>query len=237
MIDIHHHLVFGVDDGSRDFEMSQAMIRKAMENHVTAICCSSHCTPGHRPFPWDTYMDHIRQLGDWIAQEGLALTLYSGCEILYTDAAARMAVQSEIPTLAGTSSVLVEFIPNVEWDLICHACRDMGNHGLNMVIAHVERYQCLHENMKRLHELHDSYGVYLQMNCNSVLKAHGFFGDRFAKYAVKERLIDVAASDSHNVSSRACNMLACHDMLVRDYGEDMAYRLTEEQPKKILGIN
>lgn len=236
MIDIHHHLVFGVDDGSRDFEMSQGMVRKAVENQVSSICCTSHCTPGHRPFPWESYMDHIKKLGNWIASEGIPLTLFSGCEILYTDVASRMAVQSEIPTLAGGKSVLVEFMPNVSWEMMCHACRDMGNHGLNMVIAHVERYQCLHENMKRLHELRDTYGTVLQMNCNTILKAHGLFGDRFARYALKGHLIDVAASDSHNVTSRACNMLACRDMLTKDYGEETAYMLTEEEPKKILEL-
>ncbi len=232
--DIHHHIVYGVDDGSKDMEMSIGMLNKAVENDVGIICCTSHAMPSREPFPWKAYLEHIEKLGDYIQREQLPITLYTGSEILYTEQAAEMARRGEIPTLARGRSVLVEFLPIADWIQIQKAIREFANAGLQMICAHVERYQCLHEEMDRLYEMHDEYGVICQMNASTVIRSHGFFGDKWAKKAIKAGLIDVAASDAHNVSERACNMKECRRILTKDYGEEMARELTERMPQQIL---
>ncbi|MBQ8161408.1 MAG: hypothetical protein IJ083_11775 [Clostridia bacterium] len=232
---MHHHLVFGVDDGSESFEMSQAMIRRAAGEGVQAICCTSHCTPGHRPFPWEKYMGAMEKMSQFILQEGIQMTLTVGCEILYTEEAPQLARRGEIPTISGRNAVLVEFLPSVVFDRICQAARDFGNAGYQVVFAHVERYDCLRESWDRLDELKD-LGALLQMNCSTVIRSHGLFGDRWAKKALRSGYIDIAASDSHNVSSRACNIKECREILVKDYGEDTAVRLLETNPGHIMGF-
>ena len=145
-----------------------------------------------------------------------------------------MARRGEIPTLANRRYVLVEFLPISDWVQVQKAIREFANAGLQMVCAHVERYQCLHEDMDRLYEMHDEYGVICQMNASTILRSHGMFGDRWARKALKAGLIDVAASDAHNTSDRACNMKECRRILVKDYGEDKARELTEDMPYRIL---
>ena len=232
--DIHHHIVYGVDDGSKNRDMSIEMLKKAVENDVRGICCTTHVTPGHKPFPWKEYIAHIEELGAYIQKENLPLALFPGCEILYTEHAAEMARRGDIPTLANRRYVLVEFLPISDWVQVQKAIREFANAGLQMVCAHVERYQCLHEDMDRLYEMHDEYGVICQMNASTILRSHGMFGDRWARKALKAGLIDVAASDAHNTSDRACNMKECRRILVKDYGEDKARELTEDMPYRIL---
>ncbi len=234
IIDLHHHLVYGVDDGAKDLDMSKKMLQKAVENHVNVICCTSHATPGHAAFPWDTYLKHMETLGEWIIHENLPLTLYTGCEILFTEEAPEMARRGEIPTLANRKTVLVEFLPNAQWGQITRAVREFTNCGLQVVCAHVERYRCLHEDMDRLFELHEDYGVICQMNGSTIIRSKGLFGDKFARKALKAGLIDVAASDAHNAESRPCNMKACRDILSKEYGEELARELTEDMPYEIL---
>ncbi|MBR0215387.1 MAG: hypothetical protein IJL96_00570, partial [Clostridia bacterium] len=99
---------------------------------------------------------------------------------------------------------------------------------------HVERYQCLHEDMDRLYALHDDYDVICQMNASTVIRSHGLFGDKWARKALKAGLIDVAASDAHDLSARACNIAECRRILEKDYGAEMARELTEDMPYHIL---
>lgn len=234
MIDIHHHIIYGVDDGAKDFEMSCGMAEKAVKNDVNAIVCTSHCTPGHHKFKWDVYLSHLQKLQDEINNRGYKLVLFPGCEVLYTDDAPTLANKGEIPLLGQSRSMLVEFLPSVTWDRIEHAALDIGNAGLQMVVAHVERYVCLRDDMSLLEALHDHFGAYCQMNASTVIKSHGLFGDRWARYVLKNEYIDVVASDSHNLTSRSCQMSEARDVIARDYGKAVAKRLLVDTPKRIL---
>ena len=233
MIDIHTHVVYGVDDGSRSLEMSQQMLRNAAESGVTGICCTAHARPGHRPFPAQDYLARLDILQRFARQEGLDLRLFSGCEIMYTSEAAAALRGGYLPTLGGTDNVLVEFMPDTPWGMIQHAVREMSNAGFHVLAAHVERYACLREEFSWLEELKEM-GCLLQMNAQTVLHSRGLMGDRWARKALKAGLIDVVASDMHNLTSRRGNLPEARGMLKRDYGEETAWRLTEENPRRIL---
>lgn len=235
MIDIHTHVIYGVDDGSASPDMSRDMLRRASEQGVTALACTSHCTPGYRPFPRDRYLNRLEELQGFANREGLPLRLLTGCEILYTDRAVSMIRGGEIPTLNGTDRALVEFLPEASWDTVRRAVREFGNAGLRMVAAHVERYDCLRENLLRLREMRDE-GVLCQMNAETAVRSAGLFGDRWARKALKSGLIDAVASDAHNLSSRAPNLKEARQSLEKAYGGEMARRLLEEGPREILNI-
>ena len=233
MIDIHTHVVYGVDDGSRSLKMSQEMLRQAATDGIKGICCTTHVRPGHRDFPVQTYLDHLEQLRAFLWQEGLETELYTGCEIMYTSQAAEYARKGLLPTLGGTEYLLIEFMPETPWGMIQHGVREMGNAGFQILVAHVERYGCLREEFSWMEELKDM-GCLLQMNAETVLRSHGFLGDRWARRALKSGMIDVVASDMHNISSRKPNLREAWETLKRDYGTECARELTEEAPKRIL---
>ncbi|MBQ8072938.1 MAG: hypothetical protein IJ231_04140 [Clostridia bacterium] len=233
MTDIHTHVVFGVDDGSRSLEMSQEMLREAAEAGVTEICCTSHCRPGHRDFPRQAYEEHLAQLRAFLWEEGLEITLHPGCEIMYTSEAAAAARTGAAPTLGGSGFVLLEFMPETPWGMMQHALREMGNAGLQVLVAHVERYACLRDEFSWLEEMKD-LGATLQMNAQTVIRSQGFLGDRWARKALKAGMIDIVASDMHNLTSRKPNMGEAWKVLKKELGEDRARELVEETPHRIL---
>ena len=235
MIDIHTHVVYGVDDGSRSPEMSREMLRTAAESGVTHICCTVHVRPGHREFSENEYAGNLADLREFVWRENLGIELYAGCEIMYTSRAAETARKGLLPTLAETDYVLLEFMPDTPWGMIQHGVREMGNAGFQILLAHAERYACLREEFSWLEEL-KQMGCLIQMNAETVLRSHGMLGDKWAKRALKTGLIDVVASDMHNISSRKPNMAEARQSLKRDFGEKVAKRLTEEVPRRILGI-
>lgn len=234
-VDIHHHLIYGVDDGARTFEDMQAMIRRAVEENVGDIVCTSHATPGERPFPLERYRRHMEEAREWIEQEKLPLHLHSGCEVLYTDASPRLLGEGHFPTLAESQNVLLEFSPDTDFRRLCEAARLVGNEGLNVIFAHVERYQGL-RNLNHVRELRDSYGVYMQMNTNTVVNKKGFFFERWVRHMLEEGYIDFVASDSHNVTTRSCNMRLCYEMLKGRYGAEIADDMCGGFQRELLGL-
>lgn len=234
-VDIHHHLIYGVDDGARSLEDMQKMILRASQEGVTELVCTSHVTPGHEPFPADRYLRHMEEANAFIASRGIDLRLHSGCEILYTESSARLVREGHVPTLAGSDAVLVEFTPDMSFRQIAEAATSFGTAGYEVLIAHVERYDAL-RNLKHVRSLRDNYGVYMQMNANTVTTKKGFFTERWVRHMLEEGYIDCVATDAHNLSSRPCNLRLCHEMLAGRYGTDVADDLCGGFQRRLLEI-
>ena len=180
LVDLHHHLVYGVDDGSRSREMSQAMLARAAEQGVTHIACTSHTRPGEHDLNMDRYLRHIDTLRGMIGESGYDITLFTGCEIMYTSRTPRLLREGKVPTLGGTANVLVEFMPETPLEFIRRALMDTAEAGFHVVLAHAERYVCLHEGDVLAALKEETYPT-IQMNADTVLRAKGLFGDRFAR--------------------------------------------------------
>lgn len=232
-VDIHHHLIHGVDDGPKNFEDTQRMLINASEQGVRHIVATSHATPGREAFPADKYLAHLNQAQQWCDAQGLNLSIHPGCEVLYTDEAPRLLKEGYLPTLAQTWVTLVEFYPLDPFERLCQAARALGNEGFTVVMAHVERYRAL-QSMKNVELLREEYGVKMQMNCNTVINKRGFMMDRWTRKMIENGYIDYVASDAHNTSSRPCGMRKCYEILYEKYGEEAADELCFENQAELL---
>lgn len=234
-VDVHHHLIYGVDDGPGTFEDMQQMMLRAVEQQVSDIVCTSHATPGGRPFPAEDYARRMQEARCWIADQGLSLRLHTGCELLYTDASARLLKEGAYPALADSSNVLVEFTPDTDFKRMCDAVRQIGNAGFGLMFAHVERYQAL-RNLGNVRQLREEYGVYMQMNTNTVINKKGFFFDRWVRHMLDDGHVDCVATDAHNVTSRPCSMRLCYEMLKERYGREAALDMCGGFQRKLLNL-
>ncbi len=233
LVDLHHHLMFGMDDGAKNIEMSLQMMQRAVKNQVGKICMTVHVTPGHKPFDILQYNQNMGWIEYTIAENQLPLTVHKGCEILYTKDALRLLHEEAFPTLNNTQYVLVEFFPDTSFDEILEAVRTLGGGGYRTVIAHVERYPALAK-VKNLQKIKDMYNPHIQVNASTIIKPHGFFEGRFIKKSLQRGLIDIVASDAHNVSSRPCRLLHAYKTMRHTYGEEMAQALFIDNPNEIL---
>nr|MBR4280650.1 hypothetical protein [Clostridia bacterium] len=234
-VDLHHHLVYGVDDGAGSLENMQQMILRAAEQGVTDIVCTSHVTPGYEPFPREKYAAHFAQAEAFIQEQDIDLRIHQGCEVLYTDAAARLVREGHYPTLAGSNMVLVEFAPDATFRELLSAATSFGMAGYSVLFAHVERYDAL-RNMKNVRKLRDEFSVYMQMNANTVINPRGFFHRRWVKKLLSSGCIDCVATDAHNLSSRPCQMRRCYDVLTEQYGAELAEELCGGFQRRMLEI-
>jgi len=224
--DIHHHLLCGLDDGARDEQMMLAMLKRAAEDGIGQIIATVHAEPGVRRFDLAVYHTVLEKARMFCRKEGLGLSLYEGSEILYTDHACRLLQEREIPTLADTDRVLVEFSPDITLKEMRQALEQLLCGGFVPIIAHIERYHCFVRRPESAILLKEKLPVFYQVNCGSLLHRKNWFQRRFFNHLFRAECIDAVATDAHNLDSRISRMSEAYSLLAARYGRSYAENLT-----------
>ena len=232
-VDIHHHFVYGVDDGARSFEATKRLLRASYADGVREVIATPHVTPGEIRFPREVFLGRLEHAQVWCAAQGMDLRLRAGAEILYTDAAPRLLREGEVQTLAGSRFALLEFLPDDSEARLREAARRVGAQGFVPVFAHVERYRCL-KRARQFEALRAHLGVRMQVNAATVVSGAGLLRGRLIMSLIRDGLIDYVASDSHDLAGRQTCMTRCYTRLAERFGEGTARALTRENQMEIL---
>lgn len=231
MIDIHCHLLYGVDDGAGTIEESLQMLRLAREQGIDTIILTPHYRHGMFAYPKEKIEAHFAELVPEAGKLGIALAL--GTEY-HVDSRVAEALQSgRCRTLAESSYVLSEYSHDSEYSYIYQMTEEMLRQGYLPVLAHVERCACLTQELSRVDELR-RLGAWIQLNADAVLGREGRIPKRDCKRMLAENLVDVIASDSHGVQKRACHLAQCREYLMKKFGSGTADRLLTRNPSMIL---
>lgn len=238
LVDIHQHIVFGVDDGAKSLDMSLDMVRSAAEQRVSVIACTAHTSVGRHEVDAEKYNRHFSELEERIMVNQIPVRLMRGAEIMYTEKTLKAIRTGSVPCLGNGRYVLVEFMPNATFELIRSAVGELTYNNIGVVLAHTERYSALND-LSRIEELKEAYGAVIQMNASTVFTAGRilpFSGVRIHRM-LREQIVDIVASDAHDTKNRVCNMHAAFDFLCAKYGEECALKLCRETPLEILDID
>ena len=150
LVDIHCHILPGVDDGAPDMETSRAMIRDAYEQGVRYIIA----TPHYRPEMFEPSMKKVirvyHELRDYAEEVGIGLRL--GCEYYRNEQMIRHLDKKLRPTMLGSRYVLTEFSTNDSFVTVRNYIYELITKGYRPIVAHVERYFCCQE-PERIQEL------------------------------------------------------------------------------------
>ena len=232
MIDIHCHLLYGVDDGPKDIEESIKMLRSASEQGVTDIVLTPHYRRGMFKYDKELIHKHMEALEPYAQETGVKL--YLGTEFHVNGDIIEYLEEGRCLSLAGSEYVLTEYDYDTDYSYIFQMSHTLLRHGYVPVIAHVERYGCLMKLPKRLEELRE-IGALIQMNAGAVIGEEGWNSKNFCKKALKQGWVDLIASDSHGIKKRVCYMEDAYDYISEKYGEKLANKLMINNPKKIIG--
>ncbi len=233
-IDIHHHAVYGLDDGPRDLRKAQQMVDAAYRDGVRIIFATPHMYPGRKKFDHANYRLRLNELNAYCAERNYDLKILPGAEVYYTDAALRLLQEGEIPTLNNTRFVLLEASTRLKSEDFIHAIREISNAGFTPVIAHIERYPNLWHKIKVIRQARSDFDFRIQVDAEVFLDKLPFFEKRFVKALIKYDLIDYVASDAHDTAERRVNMHRVYRVLCEDYGKKYARSLTGGNQEELL---
>lgn len=233
LIDIHQHVIFDTDDGPRSLAETEAMLDSASRQGIHRIFATPHVWPGKQFFDYDAYLDKLNDLNVLMWQKESPLRLVPGAEIYYTPQALPQLIACEIPTMALGRHVLIEFSPAVKQEDLLRAMRELVNNGYLPILAHVERYQCLHRDWSAIEDLR-MMDVLIQMNAQTVLNSNALVGRQFIRRLLEKNIVDFVATDAHNTSSRPVCLAQAHAFLEKHYGTEMADRLTWQNQRMLL---
>ncbi len=223
-IDIHCHIMPGVDDGSKDMETSIQMLKIAEKNGITHVILTPHHKPMHHNVSPDHNVLYRKELQQQIDELGIKIKLFSGNEIYYSDETQRELEQGKICTLADSDYVLVEFHPTNPYKAIHNAVYQIQGAGFIPILAHVERYSDIVSHPAYVEEL-INMGCYIQVNASSVMGKYGFGIRHFTRKLLKKKLVHFIATDAHDVGSRAPELAECRNYVDKKFGDDYGRRI------------
>lgn len=201
IIDIHSHILPGVDDGSKNMDMTVRMLHMEYEQGIRKIFSTPHYSvnmpPDYGKRVKETYLNVQRKA----AEEFDDMSIYLGEELYMENGIVDALKKGQAFTMNGTSYVLCEFAFGGGYHQMYGGIRQLIQARYKPVMAHVERYKCLYGHMERIEELRQM-GVLMQMNAECILGSPVSGSVRYGKKLLKECVIEFVASDTHNITDR-----------------------------------
>ncbi len=222
MIDIHSHLLPGVDDGSPSLEVSVPVLQRFARDGVTVLVCTPHLTASRaQEAPYERHLEILAELQR--AAPGMP-ELRLGWEIMLDTPGTDLT--AALLTLGSSRALLVEFTRGGLPRGATHELRRIIRSGRTVVLAHPERYfGCTLEIVREWREL----GVVIQTDA-SMLTARGAPGD-IARGMLADGLIDILASDNHGDHR---SLAAARAWLLERGGKDQVDLLTTTNARLLL---
>lgn len=233
IVDMHCHILPGVDDGARTEKMAVEMIRAERSQGVNHIIL----TPHYRVGLFETEQSVIRQKFERLLELNekirTGVSLHLGCEMYRDSNMAELLMRGVKPTLAGSGYVLVEFSHRDDYARIRKTIYDLSVKGFIPIIAHGERYPALAEDLDCMEEVL-RLGAKLQVTSGAVYGQHGFRYKRICKKLLAEDMVDFIATDAHDMKKRAPDFDRCRQYIEKKKGPAFARRIFVHNPGMIL---
>lgn len=230
MIDLHTHILPGVDDGAIDLEMSLAMGCYGVEQGLTTVAVTPHF---YQIPDWRLVKKKVVELQQELEQAQIPLQVVAGAEIFIDLGLLEMDTQ-EIPTYGdGGKFCLIELplhqIPNYADQVLFN----LQTRGITQIIAHPERYAPVVDNPNLVLKW-VRLGCLIQMNTGSIL---GRFGKKIretAEIMLTHQMVHLVGSDAHGLERRRLNLPEAFETLKPIVGASVARDLVEANPRLIL---
>jgi protein-tyrosine phosphatase len=233
LIDIHLHILPGVDDGPKTMEQTLQLARALVQEGIHTAIATPHYNDEFPQRPAAEIRERVGEVQQELERHAIPLRLFAGHEVLISPALLEDVQAGRVATLNGGRYLLLElwnsmWLPDTE--RIIFALRTVG---IIPVLAHVERYRAIQQDHSRLKALLQQ-GVIAQITASSLIGLQGRTIRRCAEALLKEGLIQCIASDAHGLHTRPPRVAEGLQCVARMLGRERVHQMVEICPAAIL---
>ncbi len=233
MIDLHSHLLPGIDDGARSLEMSLEMARQAVDAGTTMMACTPHIYPGLYMNDAAGIAGHIKNLQAELDANGIALKLTRGADAHLVPELLEGLQSGRVPTLHNSRYFLLEPSHHVAPPHFEESVFQIMAAGFVPLVTHPERLVWIEDHYPTFVRLAER-GAWMQLTAGAITGRFGkrarYWSDRF----LGDGLVSVVASDAHNTKARNPRMDEAVQRLIECAGKDEARRMVLDRPQAVL---
>lgn len=198
MKDLHSHVLYGIDDGSKTIEESIKLLKRLEESGITDLMLTPHYIEDSKYNSNNEKKEALfKKLKAKAKKEKLKINLYLGNEIYITPNFLKLLKHEEIKTLNGSKYILLEFPMSQIYSSTPEIINELVRKGYVPVLAHPERYKDFQQHPDMVEEYLRS-GVLLQGNFTSLFGKYGKEAEKILKYFLKKKWITFLGSDVHH---------------------------------------
>lgn len=199
MTDVHSHILFGIDDGSRTISESIELLKKLKSVGFNNVILTPHfILDSTYNSNYEANIKIYNELKERLLNENIDINIYLGNEIFIDKNVSTLLEKNIITSLNGTKYVLVEFPMHNKLLNIEDILYEIRSKGYEVVIAHPERYDAFKEDYGIVDTLRED-GFLFQSNYSSILGYYGKDSIKLLKYMLKRHYIDFLGTDIHRI--------------------------------------
>lgn len=234
MIDMHSHILPGLDDGATDWDQALAMARVAVEDGIAEMVCTPHWVPGKYENDRETVLLRFTEFEKLLVAENIPLKIHSGTELRIDTSIPDRLKDGRLLTLNnGSGYVLLELPDETMPDNLHEFFWNLQLCGYRPILSHVERNPYFREHPHRLLRWVEN-GILTQVTAASLLEGFAEEIREFALFLVEHRLIHMLVTDTHSLRMRKPQLSGARRVIETLAGPEAANRMVCDTPRHIL---
>ena len=234
MIDLHNHMLPGLDDGALNWKQSLAMGQMAVEDGIQGIVCTPHWVVGHFENRRTVIVGQVKTLQEKLQSAGIPLKVYPGAELHLDFDIPEKILSGELATLNDTGRfALIELPMDVVPRNMKHFFWRLQAADITPIISHPERNSALRRHPSRLFRW-VQMGVLTQVTAASLIGRFGTDARKFAVSLLEHRMVHIIGTDAHDTGDRIPQLSEGLREAEKIVGKETAREMVLENPQHIL---
>jgi protein-tyrosine phosphatase len=231
MVDLHTHILPGLDDGAQTMEDSLEMLSLAARSGGRHLVASSH--GNYYNYSLEDYKTAFSALQTEILRQQIPVKIYPAMEIFMDRSAMKRILAGALLSINHTSYLLVEFSFDEQASFVAESLLELKRHGYRPVLAHPERYFFMQQEPSLAYFLEEQE-IVLQVNAGSLLGDLGRGAQKLSNQFLKDGIVRVIASDAHDCKYRPPSLKRVYSYLNKLYTPFELRLWFSENPSRIL---